>query len=133
MQVSVLDIIVVLEEVVRKTHSFKRLKVEAKKCVAQNEKITNEKIEFESAIYAKFLGVLNSKKAKLREIRDNLSKQKVARKLLEEEEVIPDQTKPYVSGDENNEEEPFKDLLATSKDVLTTRSRGRGRKRGVHK
>lgn len=37
----------------RKTQSFERLKVEAEKCLALSEKLTNEKIEFESAIYAK--------------------------------------------------------------------------------
>lgn len=41
------------EEVVRKTQSFERLKVESEKCLAQSEKITNEKMEFESALYAK--------------------------------------------------------------------------------
>ncbi|KAM0985393.1 hypothetical protein PS2_012426 [Malus domestica] len=121
------------EEVVRKTQSFERLKVEAEKCLAQSEKITNEKIEFESAIYAKFLGVLNSKKAKLRELRDKLSNKEVAGKLPEEEEASSEQTEPYVSGDDKSEEEFLKDYPATSKDAPTIRSRGRGRKRGTHK
>ncbi|XP_077240129.1 DNA ligase IV-binding protein isoform X2 [Tasmannia lanceolata] len=42
------------EEVVRKTQSFERLKVEAEKCLAQSEKFENEKTEFESIVYAKF-------------------------------------------------------------------------------
>ncbi|XP_021801852.1 DNA repair protein XRCC4-like isoform X1 [Prunus avium] len=119
------------EEVVRKTQSFERLKVEAEKCLALSEKLTNEKIEFESAIYAKFLGVLNSKKAKLRELRDKISKQEIAGKLPEEEEVSSDQTEPFVSGDEKSEDESLKDLPATSKDVPRTRSRGRGRKKAA--
>lgn len=41
------------EEVVRKTQSFERLKGEAEKCLSQSEKFRNEKIEFESAVYAK--------------------------------------------------------------------------------
>lgn len=41
------------DEVVTKTQSFERLKVEAEKCLAQSERFNNEKLEFESAIYAK--------------------------------------------------------------------------------
>ncbi|PKA57857.1 DNA repair protein XRCC4 [Apostasia shenzhenica] len=62
------------EEVVRKTQSFEKLKVEAEKCLAQSQKFCNEKLEFESAAFAKFVDVLNSKKVKLRELRDQLSK-----------------------------------------------------------
>ncbi|XP_021801853.1 DNA repair protein XRCC4-like isoform X2 [Prunus avium] len=78
-----------------------------------------------------FLGVLNSKKAKLRELRDKISKQEIAGKLPEEEEVSSDQTEPFVSGDEKSEDESLKDLPATSKDVPRTRSRGRGRKKAA--
>ncbi|MCL7049778.1 hypothetical protein MKW94_002176 [Papaver nudicaule] len=42
------------EEVVRKTQSFDRLKLEAEKCLAQSEKFSNEKAELESALYAKY-------------------------------------------------------------------------------
>lgn len=45
------------EEVVRKTQSFERLKVEAEKCLAQSEKINDEKVEFESAIYEKVCSI----------------------------------------------------------------------------
>lgn len=41
------------EEVVRKTQSSEKLKLEAEKCLEQSERFTNEKIEFESEIYAK--------------------------------------------------------------------------------
>ncbi|XP_028780817.1 DNA repair protein XRCC4-like isoform X2 [Neltuma alba] len=41
------------EEVVRKTESFERMKVEAEKCLSQSERFANEKVEFESEIYAK--------------------------------------------------------------------------------
>lgn len=37
----------------RRTQSFDRLKGEAEKCLAQSEKFNSEKMEFESAIYAK--------------------------------------------------------------------------------
>ncbi|XP_048430482.1 DNA repair protein XRCC4-like isoform X2 [Pyrus x bretschneideri] len=80
-----------------------------------------------------FLGVLNSKKAKLRELRDKLSNKEVAGKLPEEEEVSSEQTEPYVSGDDKSEEECLKNYPATSKDVPSISSRGRGRKRGTHK
>ena len=43
----------VQEEVVQKTELFEKMKVEAEKCLAQSERITNEKVEFESEIYAK--------------------------------------------------------------------------------
>ncbi|VVA34143.1 PREDICTED: DNA [Prunus dulcis] len=78
-----------------------------------------------------FLGVLNSKKAKLRELRDKISKQEIAGKLPEEEEASSDQTEPFVSIDEKSEDESLKDLPVTSKDVPRTRSRGRGRKRAA--
>lgn len=74
---------------------------------------------------------MNSKKAKLRELRDKISKQEIAGKLPEEEEVSSDQTEPFGSGDEKSEDEYLKDLPATSKDVPRTRSRGRGRKRAA--
>ncbi|KAL5700947.1 DNA repair protein xrcc4 [Ranunculus cassubicifolius] len=58
------------EEVVRKTQSFDKLKVEAEKCLAQSEKFSCEKAEFESAVYAKnVLGLLlisNSQRLRLR-------------------------------------------------------------------
>ncbi|CAK9176734.1 unnamed protein product [Ilex paraguariensis] len=114
------------EEVVSKAQSCEKLKVEAEKCLAQSERFSNEKVEFESAIYAKFLGVLNSKKAKLRELRDKLSKQESSRKLPEEEEEeSTDKTEIYGSDDEKSEEEPAKNLIGTSKNVSASRPRGR--------
>ncbi|XP_021291770.1 DNA repair protein XRCC4 [Herrania umbratica] len=123
------------EEVVRKTQSFEKLKVEAEKCLEQSERSTNEKMEFESEIYAKFLGVLNSKKAKLRELRDQLSKQETTGKALMEEEDSTDKTESYRTGSdaEESEEEPEKNLTSTSKDVLAAAGRGRGRKRAMCK
>lgn len=41
------------EEVVSKTKSFERLKMEAEKCLTQSERFSKEKMEFESATYAK--------------------------------------------------------------------------------
>ncbi|XP_021752657.1 DNA repair protein XRCC4-like [Chenopodium quinoa] len=83
------------EEVVRKTQSFDRLKEEAQKCLVQSEKLSAEKDEFETEVYAKFVSVLNSKKAKLRELRDRLSKQEAKGKLPQEEDASTDGTEPY--------------------------------------
>ncbi|XP_058222874.1 uncharacterized protein LOC131332590 [Rhododendron vialii] len=41
------------DEVVWKTQSFNKPRVEAEKCLAQSERFSNEKTEFEDAIYAK--------------------------------------------------------------------------------
>lgn len=122
------------EEVVHKNHYVDQLKAEAEKCLAQSEKFTNEKIEFESATYAKFIGVLNSKKAKLRELRDQLSKQKTAGKMpIEEEEDShsTDKTESY-QGSDDEIEEPETNDSSSSKDVPAA-GRGRGRKRVARK
>eukprot|EP01018_Ginkgo_biloba_P007587 Gb_22879 [translate_table: standard] len=74
------------EEVVRKTRSLERMKLEAEKCLAQSEKFMNEKTEFESTIYAKFVAVLNSKKAKLRDLRERCLHSKPEIKQVEDEE-----------------------------------------------
>ncbi|PIA45240.1 hypothetical protein AQUCO_01700639v1 [Aquilegia coerulea] len=117
------------EEVVRKTQSTERLKIEAEKCLAQSEKLSSEKEEFESAIYAKFVAVLNSKKAKLRELRDQLSKQEEARKSPQED-ASSEKTESYDedTGNEKSDEEPVESLAGTSKSVPATRQYGRKRK-----
>lgn len=132
------------EEVFRKTQSFERLKVESEKCLAQSETINHEKEEFESAIYAKFLGVLNSKKAKLTEFRDQLSNKKVAGKLPkeeaeessaagklseEEEDGSTDKTESFDDGsdDEKSEGQHGKTVAGTSNDVVPSRPHGRKR------
>ncbi|XP_004290387.1 PREDICTED: DNA repair protein XRCC4-like isoform 2 [Fragaria vesca subsp. vesca] len=74
-----------------------------------------------------FLGVLNSKKTKLRELRDKLSKQEAAGKLPEQEEESTDKTETYVSDDENSEVDSLKDPPPTSKDIPSSRSQGRKR------
>ncbi|KAL5712274.1 DNA repair protein xrcc4 [Ranunculus cassubicifolius] len=119
------------EEVVRKTQSFDKLKVEAEKCLAQSEKFSCEKAEFESAVYAKFVAVLNSKKAKLRELRDG--KQDAARKLPEEEDDVSTEKTESYNGETDNdksEEETADSLAGTSTSVPATRQ---GRKRKTHK
>ncbi|KAH9624529.1 hypothetical protein KSS87_005671 [Heliosperma pusillum] len=90
-------------ELVEKNESFGKLKVEAEKCLLQSEKLSIEKEEFESEVYAKFVNVLNSKKAKLRELRDRLSKQSVAGKQRQEVEVSSEGTEPYHSESDNTE------------------------------
>lgn len=130
------------DEVVNKNQSFERLKVEAEKCLTQSEKLSKEREEFESAIYAKFLGVLNSKKKKLRELRDKLSKQGTAvEEPVEEDAQSTDRTETFdegsgeeISGEEMEKEDvgtssSKKDDVGTSKEVPTRRGRGRGRGR----
>ncbi|KAL1806461.1 hypothetical protein DCAR_0832261 [Daucus carota subsp. sativus] len=119
------------EEVVKKTQLSEKLKEEAEKCLAQSEKFCSEKAEFETAVYEKFLRVLNSKKAKLRELRDRLSKQGASGKLEEEdEEVSTDKTESFDerSDDEKGEDELSKDLPSSSKNILASRPHGRKRK-----
>lgn len=117
------------EEVVRKNKSVERLQEEAEKCLEQSEKLSIEKQEFESEVYAKFVNVLNSKKAKLRELRDQLSNQGAGENLPEEEEVSTDGTEPYVSGsdDVNIDERSDKDVSRTSKNASPGKAHGRKR------
>ncbi|KAK1379893.1 hypothetical protein POM88_026637 [Heracleum sosnowskyi] len=117
------------EEVVRKSQLSEKLKEEAEKCLAQSEKFCSEKAEFETAVYEKFLRVLNSKKAKLRDLRNRLSKQGASGKLEEEEEdVSTDKTESFDerSDDEKSEEELSKDLPSSSKNISASRPRGDG-------
>ncbi|PKI58559.1 hypothetical protein CRG98_021022 [Punica granatum] len=105
------------EEVVRKTKSFERLKVETEKCLAWSESFSNEKTEFESAIYAKvfssflfchgnkeyiqakFLSVLNSKKGKLRALWEQLVKAGGnGGKSPEEDEESTEKINPFDEG-----------------------------------
>lgn len=82
-------------------------------------------------ILFQFLGVLNSKKAKLRELRDRLSKQEKSEKLPEEEEdeESTDKTETFDgSDDEKSEEESTVKLTGTSKNVSSIKPRGRKRK-----
>ncbi|XP_022971997.1 DNA repair protein XRCC4 isoform X2 [Cucurbita maxima] len=83
------------EEVVRKTQSFEKLKVESEKCLAQSERICEEKVEFETALYAKFLNVLNTKKAKLREYRDQFPKQTTTSSKLKQDDEYSDKTESF--------------------------------------
>lgn len=79
-----------------------------------------------------FLGVLNSKKAKLRELRDRLNKFESSGKLQQDdEEESTDKTESFDerSDDGKSEEEPDKDIPNSSKEVPPATSRPRGRKR----
>lgn len=76
---------------------------------------------------------MNSKKAKLRDLRDQLAKQGTAVGKLpqEEEEESTDKTQSFDDGSDNakSEDESSENVTGTSKDVH--KSRGRGRKRTV--
>lgn len=78
-----------------------------------------------------FVAVLNSKKAKLRELRGRLSKQKSTEVPEEEEEESSDRTESFDEEERDggkSEEESKKKLTGTSEYVLPSRSRGRKRK-----
>ncbi|KAI7734397.1 hypothetical protein M8C21_013867 [Ambrosia artemisiifolia] len=109
------------EEVVMKTKSNDKLKAEAEKCLEQSEKFQHEKAEFETRIYSKFLGVLNSKKAKLRELRDRVSSDHA--KSHDEEEESSQKTESY-NGDTEDEDDTAMHITSTS----TGTSRGQKRK-----
>ncbi|KAJ4833679.1 DNA repair protein xrcc4 [Turnera subulata] len=132
----VANIVRVDEEVVKKTESFERLKGEAEKCLTQSEKFSSEKMEFESAIYGKFLSVLNAKKRKLRELRDQLSKKEASGKFPQEEESEKTESFDEDTDHEKSEEELPEKLAGTSTNVSSTRGKGRnvpstrGRARG---
>ncbi|XP_023749066.1 DNA repair protein XRCC4 [Lactuca sativa] len=121
------------EEVVMKTKSNEKLKTEAEKCLAQSEKFQNEKAEFETTIYSKFLGVLNSKKAKLREMREKMSNQENNVKSEEEEEEeeeehvgeSSDRTETFEGDSEDDDVEEDTATNVTS----TSENKPRGRKR----
>ncbi|TVU45123.1 hypothetical protein EJB05_04596 [Eragrostis curvula] len=74
------------EEVVRKSQSFDKLKHEAEKCLQQSERLNKEKADFEEATFTKFVVVLNSKKAKLRQLREKVAELESADKPTKEEE-----------------------------------------------
>lgn len=123
------------EEVVMKTRSNEKLKTEAEKCLAQSEKFQNEKQEFETTIYSKFLGVLNSKKAKLRELRDRMSNQEKTTAKSEEDDDVDshstDRTETFEgdSGDDDDvEEDTATNVTTTSNDASEKKPRGRKRK-----
>ncbi|XP_047088588.1 DNA repair protein XRCC4-like [Lolium rigidum] len=141
------------EEVVRKTQSFDKLKQEAEKCLQQSERFNNEKADFEQASFTKFVAVLNSKKVKLRLLKDKIAAHEAADKAPKEDEDNESSDKGPGEEDEGNSTdrtEPFegdsdKDLSvkgepsetgsgnrhsSPEKSATTSTSRGRrGRKR----
>ncbi|XP_027367049.1 DNA repair protein XRCC4-like isoform X1 [Abrus precatorius] len=117
------------DKVVRKTELFEKMKAEAEKCLTQSERIANERVEFESEIYAKFLGVLNSKKSKLRELRDKLSKQENAEKSPQEEDTEKTESFDEESDNDKSDEDPQKDITSSTKDVMANKPSRRKRTR----
>ncbi|XAR49019.1 hypothetical protein NMG60_11032037, partial [Bertholletia excelsa] len=106
------------DEAAKKTQYFERLRVEAEKCLAQSEKFSNEKAEFKFVFWFHFLGFLDTKKAKLQELRDRLSKQESSRKLAQEEEEESTDTAESFHGesdDAKSEEESKVSVVGTSK------------------
>ncbi|KAK2636416.1 hypothetical protein Ddye_031208 [Dipteronia dyeriana] len=67
-----------------------------------------------------FIGVLNSKKAKRRELREQLSNKKSVGNLPEEEEESTDKTDSFDEGsdDEKSDKEAMKDVASSSKGAL---------------
>lgn len=109
------------DKVVGDNELFEKMKVEAEKCLIQSERIANERVEFESEIYAKFLGVLNSKKSKLRELRDKLSKQGNTEKSPQEEDRDKTESFDEESDFDRSDEDPQKDITSSSKDVMANK------------
>lgn len=125
------------EEVVRKTQSFDKLKQESEKCLQQSERFNTEKAEFEQATFSKFVAVLNSKKAKLRQLKDKLAALESSNKApKDDEENSTDRTELF---DEGSDKEPSvndepsetgSDDFHSSPEKSAATSRGRrGRKR----
>ncbi|KAG0547668.1 hypothetical protein BDA96_01G100200 [Sorghum bicolor] len=130
------------EEVVRKTQSFDKLKQEAEKCLQQSERFNNEKTEFEQATFSKFVAVLNSKKAKLRQLRDKVVELESAGKppkeeVEQQEENSTDRTELFEGesdkeasiNDEPSETGSGNVHSSPERSAATSRGRGRGRKR----
>ncbi|TKY51887.1 DNA repair protein XRCC4 [Spatholobus suberectus] len=109
------------DKVVGENELFEKMKVEAEKCLAQSERIANERVEFESEIYAKFLGVLNSKKSKLRELRDKLLKRENTEKSPQEEDTEKTESFDEESDYDRSDEDPQMDITGSSKDVMANK------------
>eukprot|EP00897_Mesotaenium_endlicherianum_P004718 jgi/Mesen1/4274/ME000022S03568 len=56
----------------RTARNFDKMKAEYEKCLAQSERFKNEKDNLENDLFKKFVSVLNTKKAKLRELKQAL-------------------------------------------------------------
>ncbi|KAJ7197485.1 hypothetical protein O6H91_23G023300 [Diphasiastrum complanatum] len=81
------------EEVVQKCYAFDKMTSEAKNCLEQSQRFVDEKTRFEEDVYRKFVAVLNSKKAKIRELRDALARSApVVKKEPEDEDDLGDDT-----------------------------------------
>eukprot|EP00250_Pteridium_aquilinum_P029455 c3941_g1_i1 orf=103-1077(+) len=91
------------DEVLRKTQSFERMKGEAEKCLKQSEQFKNEKQQFEVDVFRKFVAVLNSKKSKLRELRDKLARFEPSNQNGNEEETDDEESEQDDSGSGDDE------------------------------
>ncbi|XP_020094932.1 DNA repair protein XRCC4 [Ananas comosus] len=118
------------EEVVRKTQAFDKLKAEAERCLQQSERFSNEKVEFESSVYSKFVAILNSKKAKLRDLRDRISKLEATDKAVEEDDDDDDQSSGKTeSFHEASDAENIKEEALQEESDDTTSMKGRKKAR----
>ncbi|KAJ0974037.1 hypothetical protein J5N97_016002 [Dioscorea zingiberensis] len=116
------------DEVVRNSQAFEKLKSEAERCLSLTEKYNKEKAEYETAVYGKFVAVLNSKKAKLRELRDKISKMEAVAKAPVHEDESTDKTESFdeESSDDQMKVEPIE---APSDDLHATSNKKNVRKR----
>lgn len=64
------------------------------------------------------MGVLNSKKSKLRELRDKLSKQENSEKYPQEEDTDKTESFGEESDFDRSDEDPQRDIISSSKDVM---------------
>ncbi|XP_031478392.1 DNA repair protein XRCC4-like isoform X2 [Nymphaea colorata] len=119
------------DEVVKKTHSFEKMKTEAEKSLSQCEILSREKEEFENSVYAKFVEVLNSKKAKLRELRDRISRIECKSGQPEAKDDSSDKTETY-TGESDDGSQSHTDPAQTipSRAIASTSRKKQKRKVG---
>ncbi|KAG4921825.1 hypothetical protein JHK82_050781 [Glycine max] len=84
----------VKDKVVTENELFEKMKVEAEKCLTQTERIANERLEFESEIYAKY---------------------------PEEEDTVKTESFDEENDFERSDEDPQKDITSSSKEVMANK------------
>ncbi|BBM98184.1 DNA-repair protein XRCC4 [Marchantia polymorpha subsp. ruderalis] len=92
------------EELQSKIKSFENMKAEATRLTAQTQKFRDQKIQFEDDIYRKFVAVLNSKKAKLRELRAEALRIPSPSKKKDKDDEVVEETDTEDELDESDEE-----------------------------
>uniref|UniRef100_A0A0R0JPE3 Uncharacterized protein n=1 Tax=Glycine max TaxID=3847 RepID=A0A0R0JPE3_SOYBN len=101
------------DKVVTENELFEKMKVEAEKCLTQTERIANERLEFESEIYAKVTSQLGDKHN--------------SKGSFPEGDPFPliytDKTESFDEENdfERSDEDPQKDITSSSKEVMANK------------